>query len=517
MDIYTSTVPEAAFALESRDVTIQERAAPAKPADAKSNGESNLNSAVFQSVEARGLLPSVCRLSASLLRDHEGRFFVKTSTDRAIGIHELRASAIVACAGQRMGLPPAVAAPVDYDVHTTECVMYYQGIGVALDEWLYSEGGEGRKLMQTDAGRFAKAVDGIVTQVVVALHLLQKHIGYHHNDLHSRNVCVCRPPHGAWSVSFDLDGETRCYSFSEDVPVVRFADHEFAVVGDVATCDIPECSLRPLLLSNLVNNCFDLWRFCTSTFLRRRSVTVADFNMLSTSLQIFLDSFRLIKHYDQSRDWFPFLSTGVTPTDCARARWDFMEQFRSSTAARRHYSCDGEWARAFQTKERRSSAAPVGAQLPLPNLDQSVETAAFVSEVAKRLAKTANARVNAKSATRRAFALGDSTFAHKIRFLKHEIIRAQRLCRALFYVAGSDVALTKKICSELEDAVDYSRAHEGLIPLRQVLCPVPAERTPLSSYTKMSIDVLCNLIFDARRREIYCQTDLVKCDGARLV
>ena len=500
-DIYTLRAPEVTSALAGEDLSEHERAA----------GEEAGEGAQARSLEARGLLPRVEKLSERLLRDRQGAFFVKQSADRTIGLHELRTSAAVARLSDVYDLPPTSAAPVDFDLFRSSCMMYFENVGQTVESWLYEEGGAGRALVPADPDRFALAVDGIVAQLIIALFVLQRHLGFHHNDLHSRNVCL--QPGTARSVSFECDGRTHCFAFPAEVPVVRFADHEFALVGAEATLGYPSCSLLPLLLSNSYNHCFDLWRFCTSTFVRRRSLHRATHAAFSGSLQLFLELFRHNKHYEESRDWFPFLATGPTPLDCLRARWEFLERFRAPAAAPRHHAAGGGAVASFAAKERRSSVAPLGSAAPWPGLRPTLaEDAAFIAETMKRRAKAANARVNARSAVRKGFALGDSSHGHKVRFLRYEIVRAQRLARALFYVAEVDPeadaaaegapALTKQVLLEVQKALDYDRGSRRL-PLAQVLCAVPAERVSLGALERLSVDALCDLVYDARRRENY--------------
>ncbi len=425
-----------------------------------------------QSLQKRYLLGKVDRLSSRLLRDKLGAFFVKQSVDLEIGAHELKASAALSAITRVFGLPPFFAAPVDFDANRTNCVMFFENIGQSLEDWLYDPTGGGYALLKRSPRRFSDAVDAVVTQVVLALSLLQGLAGYHHNDLHTRNVCVRES--AEWSVAFDLDGETRCYVF----PSLRvgFADQEFATMrwrgGALA---LPRCSFAAAMVSNVANNCFDLWRFCTSTFLRKRPQQPLIFEHLSPALKNFLQQFDSVRHHTQARDWFPYLSCGPTPTDCCRSRLAFMERFRSPGAAGAHFRVRGRRLKAFEIKEKRSSPAPLLRSRSLSTAP-SEEVQAFVQRVAAKHAKSAHARASAKDSP---FDLGAAAPEIRARFFKFSLTRAQRVCRLLYEVAAGGAALNEDATRAVERAVDYVVAAPDFgVKARDAGVAVPADFIP---------------------------------------
>ncbi|MFB1018678.1 MAG: hypothetical protein QMC37_00340, partial [Flavobacteriales bacterium] len=114
--------------------------------------------------------------------------------------------------------------------------IYMQKNDVTFESWMYPELGSrpdsrpekmtypggGRDLLLKSPEDFKRVLDGIFSQVVMALKMYQKYVGFVHNDLHTRNICLqARNGSGAMSV---VTSEQDIFVFEDDIPLIKIID-----------------------------------------------------------------------------------------------------------------------------------------------------------------------------------------------------------------------------------------------------------------------------------------------------
>jgi len=125
--------------------------------------------------------------------------------------------------------------------------------GITLEQWLRSVADTGR--VAKDHATFARQLDGIFAQIVLALYFLQKHAGFVHNDFHSNNIMVIERP-GTGNMRVVVDRVN--YVFEEDIPLVKLIDFGQSHARNPLTGE----TLNSMFWSPLVaqNNSWDLVR-----------------------------------------------------------------------------------------------------------------------------------------------------------------------------------------------------------------------------------------------------------------
>jgi hypothetical protein len=117
-----------------------------------------------------------------------------------------------------------------------------------LDSWLQNSS-------QLDPACFARILDGIFVQVVLGLFLFQKHAGFVHNDLHTKNIMLVDRL-GTGNMRIVVNGTS--YVFPEEIPLVKFIDFgQSFVYNPVRSVDVKGVFWSPLVANN---NCWDLMR-----------------------------------------------------------------------------------------------------------------------------------------------------------------------------------------------------------------------------------------------------------------
>jgi len=171
---------------------------------------------------------------------------VKTWRGRSIDVAEIECAVIVDYATRVKRLPPCVPRVLRHDarrsVGSRSTVEYSLGIehienvsrasvvdpkGRHADPTLaaFVDGDDSRR----DPDGFKRRLDGVFVQILLALGGLQRHCGFVHNDLHTKNVLLkAREGTGPLVVHDGLTG--RRYVFEDDVPLVKIIDFGDAIV-----------------------------------------------------------------------------------------------------------------------------------------------------------------------------------------------------------------------------------------------------------------------------------------------
>jgi len=203
-------------------------------------------------------------------KSQDGHFYKKHVSDKSRLLIELKCMASLNHVELVKRLPPFSTMIFGND----NSHIYMQKNDVTFESWMYPELGSrpdsrpekmtypggGRDLLLKSPEDFKRVLDGIFSQVVMALKMYQKYVGFVHNDLHTRNICLqARNGSGAMSV---VTSEQDIFVFEDDIPLIKIID-----AGDshVNGRNCGKIYGRDTAFFNSKNNSFDL--FCFSAAL----------------------------------------------------------------------------------------------------------------------------------------------------------------------------------------------------------------------------------------------------------
>ena len=290
---------------------------------------------------------------------------------------EIRCSALLAHVSLMKRLPPFVIKMVDYKVSedgfrtVMSAEITLEKCDETLEQWMLrrTAGGLGGK-------EFSKQLDGIFAQIILGLYLLQKHVGFVHNDLHTKNVMLVNRV-GSGNMRVVVDGIG--YVFDDSIPLVKFIDFGQSYARNPTTGE----EISGMFWSPLVaqNNSWDLVRFVVTLMKRRDRDAVSLDALFSAELTSdILNVLYSVQHPTDSSanwwessnlnvEWFSFPMHAKTPLQMITSGL-VLPKFRSSDLASHHNTFgelpDDGWsydAKPFNNREREkareSSYAPL--------------------------------------------------------------------------------------------------------------------------------------------------------------
>jgi len=142
------------------------------------------------------------------------------------GVGEILCSAILDHVIRVKRIPPFVPKFHDYTVRIDNREIHcYKLVIECLGSMTLRRFIEDQK--DSPTALFKRQMDGVFTQILVALYLLQKHAGFVHNDFHPDNIIL--QPRGAGSGDFVVEFDKGIYVFDESIPFVKIIDfgHSF--------------------------------------------------------------------------------------------------------------------------------------------------------------------------------------------------------------------------------------------------------------------------------------------------
>jgi len=247
------------------------------------------------------------------------RVFVKT-VKRVIGDAEILSLASVNHVERIKRLPPFSTKLLGYSFDGDMVNIVMENAGVSFEDWLWPNNGPhsrpdmlsvtagaGRRLLDEDPAQFQRVMDGVWTQMVLALVGYQKYIGLTHGDLHTSNVFLQdRRGTGVMNVQTE-DGLIYC--FDDDIPLLKIIDFGDSVVRSSTSA---EDAGKPYAPTNSPNNCFDLFRFATGLAVRRAHY-VAVWEFCSAELRQHLQRVLRPRTNTAPSDWFNWVPLRERP------------------------------------------------------------------------------------------------------------------------------------------------------------------------------------------------------------
>ena len=294
-------------------------------------------------------------------------------------------------------------------MNVSERSLVLERVGVTFENWAYGRPaanaepgirpGGGRLLLEKDVSLFQKAMDGIFSQVVLALKAYQKYAGFLHNDMHTQNVCLidAREP-----TNMRIP-EGGTFSLPVDVPLIKIID---LADGQIECREFRLSRGRDTAFVNGLTNSFDLFRFSTSLLPERPGVPGIR-KHLSPELRACVLKIAYPPRWRFAELWFlrnpnavsfPYLHEFPTPLslvrealDAAASRNSPLKRFLKNDASPAYVETeDAGWTYATSDEkkkfERRERAYPVAPYSPirrpkLMNVSVAVSLAAVSGEV----------------------------------------------------------------------------------------------------------------------------------------